>query len=293
MVIKRETRAVTDVETGTPAGFFDAEFGIFSPNKIQKMLISVARSTFLHRGKLRHYMTNLIATLGCPLDVKRMDCAFRIEGSNNLIEYGLLLHPGYNKPEIDFLCSDLGSGKVAVDIGSNVGLYAQPLARTGSRVIAVDANPSMIKRLNFNAKSSGLDTLDIVHAAVGDGDGMASLEIHRNDVAIVNIVESPMGSVPIRTLADILKSLSVTRVDALKIDIEGHEDAALAPFLASACEDMIPDRIVIERIGPNDYPGCHHEFTRLGFERVATTRSNSMYLRSAKSRLQNAASSIG
>ena len=39
MVIKRETRAVTDVETGTPAGFFDAEFGIFSPNKIQKMLI--------------------------------------------------------------------------------------------------------------------------------------------------------------------------------------------------------------------------------------------------------------
>ena len=38
MVIKRETRAVTDVETGTPAGFFDAEFGIFLEDDVQLSL---------------------------------------------------------------------------------------------------------------------------------------------------------------------------------------------------------------------------------------------------------------
>lgn len=279
MVIERDRRAVTDAETGAPSGFFDAAFGTHAPGAMQKLLITFARSTFFHRGKLRYFMTNLITALGHPLDVTRMGCAFRIEGANNLIEYGLLLHPGYNKPEIDFLGTDLGPGKVAVDIGSNVGLYAQPLARTGARGVAIDANPSMINRLTFNAEATGLTTLDIVHAAVGDGTGMASLEIHRDDVAIVNIVEDQAGTVPIRTLADILASLDVTRVDALKIDIEGHEDAALAPFLANASEDMIPDRIVIERVGPDDYPGCHREFTRLGFEPVGRTKSNSMYLR--------------
>jgi len=279
MVIERDTRAVTAAETGAPDGFFETPFGTHAPTALQKMLIAFARGTFFHRGKLRYVMTNLITSLGHPLDVDRMGCAFRIEGANNLIEYGLLLHPGYNKPEIDFLSEALGPGQVAVDIGSNVGLYAQPLARTGARVVAVDANPSMVERLGYNAKASGLDTLDIVHAAVGDGEGMASLEIHRDDVAIVNIVEDQSGTVPIRTLADILAALGVTRVDALKIDIEGHEDAALAPFLAGAPEDMIPDRIVIERVGPDDYPGCHREFTRLGFEPVGRTKSNSMYVR--------------
>lgn len=279
MAIERETRALTDHETGVPSGFFDTEFGSKRPGAVQSALIGLARASFLHRGKLRHMMTNFITSLGRPLDVERMGCAFRIEGTNNLIEYGLLLHPGYNKPEIDFLTDNLGAGQVAVDIGSNVGLYAQPLAKTGARVVAVDANPSMVARLKFNAAASGLDTLDIVHAAVGDSGGMASLEIHHDDVAIVNITENPEGSVPILTLAEILTKLGVTRVDVLKIDIEGYEDAALAPFLATATEEMIPDKIVIERVGPDDYPGCHREFTRLGFEPVGRTKSNSMYLR--------------
>ena len=281
MAASDSTRAATASETGIPAGFFDAPFGTHAPSAVQRSLISAAQRSFLHRGKLRHLLTNFIAGLGAPLDVARNGCNYRIEGTNNLIEYGLLLHPDYNGPERRFLCEGLGPGRVAVDIGSNVGLYTLPLARTGAEVVAIDANPSMVARLRFNAAASGLDGVQVVHAAVSDATGTVSLSIRADDVAIVNVVEEDAGTVPMRPLADILADAGLTRVDALKIDIEGHEDKALAPFLATASEAMIPDRIVIERVGPDDYPACFAQFQRLGYEAVGRTKSNSLYQRAA------------
>ena len=272
-------RAANAEETGVPEAFFEAPFGTHSPRLFQRALIGLARRTPLHRGKMRHKLTNFIVGHGGPLDIRRNGCAYRIEGTNNLIEYGLLLHPNYNGPERKFLCAGLGPGKVALDIGCNVGLYALPLARTGAKVVAIDANPSMIARIGFNAKSSGIDTVVPVHSAVGDTSGTVSLSIRADDVAIVHVSEDTEGTVPMRTLADILAEQGIDRVDALKIDIEGHEDKALAPFLADAPPEMIPDRIVIERAGPQDYPACFEQFQRLGFEVVGRTKSNSMYLR--------------
>lgn len=278
-MIERDTRALTTSEQTAEAGMLDHPFGHHRPNAVQAALIALGRATFLHRGKLRHKMTNLIYRLGRPLDIERMGCAFRIGGQQNLIEYGLLLHPGYNRAEIDFLSEPLGPGKVAIDIGSNIGLYTQPLAKTGARVISIDANPAMTDQLSFNLAASGLPVSDVLAVAVGDTNATASLQIHKNDLAIVNIVEDAEGSIPIRRLDRILEERGITRVDVLKIDVEGHEDLALAPYLDSVAGDLIPDRIVIERVGPDDYPACTAAFRRLGYEVVGRTRSNSLYQR--------------
>ena len=278
-MIERETRAMTLAEQTVANGLLSAPFGTKAPNALQSALIGLARATILHRGKLRHLMTRLITAIGRPIDVTRYGCNFRIEGVNNLIEYGLLLHPDYNREEIEFLTGGLSENGVAVDIGSNIGLYSLPLARAADRVIAVDANPAMADRLAFNAGASDLTNIDIVFAAVSDSDGMATLHTHRDDLAIVNIVEDTAGSVPVRTLERILAELDVTSVDVLKIDIEGHEDKVLAPYLMSASEALVPDRIVIERVGPDDYPACFAAFEALGYRAVGRTRSNSLYQR--------------
>lgn len=231
-MIERETRALRSDELMSED--LTAPFGAHAPNSMQRFLIALARATFLHRGKLRHKMSNLIYALGKPVDISRMDCNFRVGEHANLIEYGLMLHPGYNKPEIDFLSEPLGPGKVALDIGSNIGLYTLPLTRTGARVISIDANKAMTDQLQFNLRASDLPADDVLHAAVGDTDGMASLQIHKDDVAIVNIIEDGGGSIPIRRLDRILEERGITRVDVLKIDVEGHEDKALVPFLDTA-----------------------------------------------------------
>jgi FkbM family methyltransferase len=275
-----EYRPLAPDETGEVDA---APWGRHRPSVLQTALIGAGRRSFLQRGTFRHLTTNLITSLGSPLDIEFRGCRYRIEGRNNLIEYGMLLRLDYNGPEIDFLLGGLSPGGVALDIGSNIGLYSLPMARAvgpEGRVVAIDANPAMMDRLGFNARASGIGCIDMVNAAVGGAEGRVDLHIRKDDLAIVRVEESEGGSIPMYPLARILRDRGVTRVDALKIDIEGHEDAALVPFLDEAADAMRPDRIVIEhpRSG-DDYSGCAAAFERHGYRRVGQTRSNSLYRR--------------
>ncbi len=279
-----EVRALSRAESEAPDALLAQPWGRFHPGFLQRALIAVARRSVLHRGKMRLLMTRMIMALGCPLDVEFRDCRFRIEGRNNLMDYGLLLHPGYNGDEIDFLAAGCRESGIFVDIGANIGLYSLPLARvvgTAGRVVAIDANPGVLARLAFNARASGLQQVVPVHCAVGDHEGQVDLAIRRDDLSIVSVQDSATGAIRMRPLLDVLRDLEVTRIDALKIDIEGHEDAALAPFFATAPESLLPARVVIEFAGINggDYPDCAAAFARLGYRLVGRTRNNSMYQR--------------
>jgi FkbM family methyltransferase len=277
------TRTINDDHDATDQSFFDAPWGTHQPHMLQNLLIGVTRRTFLQRGRLRHRMTNLITSLGRPIDVRFRDCKFRIAGRNNLIEYGLLTRPSYNGIEIDFLSAAVRDGGVALDIGCNIGLYSLPLAKAAGprgRVLSIDANPAMIQHLNFNAQASDLKIITGLNVAVGGTRGRVDLKIRRDDVAIVSVVENDAGAVPMLPLSDIVEQAGLSRVDALKIDIEGHEDYALVPYLKSAPEALLPSRIVIEQASRGtDYPGCAAEFARLGYRLQERTKINSLYER--------------
>lgn len=279
-----EVRPLAVGDVGLPQGYAEAPWGRFRPTALQTVLIALAQRSFLHRGKLRHRMTTLIARLGAPLDVMFRGCRYRIEGRNNLMEYGLLLHPNYNGTEIDFLAEAVRDGGTMVDIGANIGLYSLPMAAAAGpagRVIAIDANAGVLARLMVSAACSGLANIVDVNCAVGDREGTVSLTIRADDLSIVKVSDTGGGMIPIRPLLAILADIGVTRVDALKIDIEGHEDLALVPFFRDAPEAMLPRRVCIERGGADggDYPGAAAAFDRLGYRLIGRTRSNSLYER--------------
>ena len=165
-----------------------------------------------------------------------------------------------------------------VDIGCNIGLYALALARTGAKVVAIDANPDMVERARFNAQASGLE-LDLVYSAVGDRQGSVHLERQRDDAAIVRTIESDDGDVPMKPLMQILQECGVGKVDALKIDIEGFEDKALAPWLVSAPEEHLPSHIVIEMNAVNQHPACRAAFDTLGYREVGNSKINTLFER--------------
>lgn len=260
-----------------------APFGSFAPNLAQRALIALGRATVLRRGLFRGGWTRLILSLRRgPLDIRFRGCAYRIRGENNLIEYGLLLNPAYNGADLAFLLDAAPADANFVDLGANIGLYSQPMAQAApqGRTISIDANPLMAARLRWNAAASGLDNLDVVQAAVSDRDGTGALEIRKEDVAIVAVREDPGGAIAIRTLAGILDDAGVTALYGLKIDIEGHEDKALVPFLMDAPETMLPARIVIEHPAPDaDYPGCTQAFAAKGYRLMGRSRNNSFYAR--------------
>lgn len=258
-------------------------FGTFAPTRWQQALIAAASNSFLHRGLFRRSMTHLVMGAGDrPLDVSFRDCRYRLRGRNNLIESGILLNPGYNGADLEFLLAGMPAGGTFVDIGANIGLYTLPLARqagSSGKVVAIDASRLMASRLAWNAKASGLGNLAIFPCAVSDQEGMGSLSIRKNDIAIVALNDEIPGTIPIRTLPSVLGEAGVTRIHGLKIDIEGHEDRVLAPFIERTEAALLPTRIVIERPpGGEDYPACAAAFSKRGYAPAGRSRNNSFYL---------------
>ncbi len=276
-------RAVSEAEHLARDGDMSLPFGHFAPNPVQSALIALARSTPLHRGLFRRTMTRLIRGSGTqPLDIDFRDCSYRLRGLNNLIEFGLLLNPNYNAGDIDFLAAHLPPGGVFVDIGSNVGLYSLPLARkagAAGKVVAIDANPLMARRLAWNAEASGIGNVAISECAVSDHEGAGRLAIRKDDIAIVALEDDDSGSVPVRRLESVLAEAGVVRVDCLKIDIEGHEEKVLPSFIDAASEAMLPKAIVIERPPEGDYPLCVAAFARRGYRQAGRSRNNTFFER--------------
>jgi FkbM family methyltransferase len=263
-------------ETGE-ADLSFAPFGTHKPNLLQSLILRLAFGTVFGRGDMRRWLSYLVAKLGAPIDVTRMGCKFRLYLSNNLIDFGILLRAGYNGREIEFLTDSLGAGSVAIDIGSNVGLYSLPLGKTGAQVIAIEANPRMATQLSFLAKENDFQNVTVLNIALGLAPGRADLQIRYDDVAIVQAIETPTGAVEMRTLGDILQEAGADRIDSLKIDIEGYEDRAFAPFLETCPDHLLPKRIVIEEYSDADNPRCQAAFKQRGYERLQRTRNNTLY----------------
>ena len=262
------------------------DFGLFNPTFPQKFLIFIAQKSFLKRGQLRRliaYFTYSIRKK--PLDIYFRNCAFRLHyNRRNHIQDGLLVNPEYNFNDIEFLLDGSDPNSNFVDIGANIGLYSLPLARSTpeGKVIAIDANPLMIEQLRFNASASKLTNLEIIFSAVSNKTGYGSLTIRNDDDAIVAINEENNDGIPIRTLRDILAESKIGKVYGLKIDIEGHEDLALAPYLLSAGINELPIKIVIEHVNQEDYPACKDAFKKLNYKLVGKSKNNSFYELSEK-----------
>jgi FkbM family methyltransferase len=275
---------MTSAQAMSGAKADQSPFGAHAPNIWQRVLIGLARHTFLHRGTFRTSMARLIMGIsGKPIDISFRACNYRLMGQNNLIEHGILLNPNYNTHDISFLIEGATKGANFIDIGSNIGLYGLPMAKVaqdGGLLIAIDANPLMAQMLSWNAAASGLSNVRMFACAVSDKDGHGELVVYKNDVAIVAVVESETGSIPVRTLDSIVKEVGIKTIHGLKIDIEGHEDKALAPFLQAAPETLLPKRVVIEHPKSfDDYPACARAFAKRGYMLVGQSRNNSFYLR--------------
>jgi 2-polyprenyl-6-hydroxyphenyl methylase/3-demethylubiquinone-9 3-methyltransferase len=65
-------------------------------------------------------------------------------------------------------------GKTALDVGCGAGLLAEPLARLGARVTAVDAAPELIKAAKAHAAGQAL-AIDYRHSTVEQLDGRFDL----------------------------------------------------------------------------------------------------------------------
>jgi len=275
-------RLSNDEQTAT-IKYDHIEFGTFAPSYLQKIFIFIGQNSFLKRGLFRHRYSRMIFSLRKgPLDIYFKKCAYRIYGENNLIEYGILLDQKYNCLDLEFLLEGSNIDSNFVDLGSNIGLYSQPLALASPHgiVLSIDANPFMKSRLLFNIKATAVKNIQFVLSAVSNKIGKGSLKIRKDDIAIVAVDETIESDIKINTLENIIKENNLKSIYGLKIDIEGHEDKALVPFLLNTTETLLPKKIVIEKLSKySDYPECTLAFDKLNYKLVSRSKNNSFYER--------------
>jgi len=145
------------------------------------------------------------------------------------------------------------------DVGANVGLYfltSWKAAKDAGKVLkafAVEPDDTNGGRLCFNTQASNADTVHIPFA-VGGSSGVGKAvggETNRGEVRITEADrpsdnDTDDGAIIIKTLADIVDNQHVDAIDAMKVDVEGHDFAALETFFQQARKTMWPKLLIIE-----------------------------------------------
>ncbi len=121
-------------------------------------------------------------------------------------------------------------GDVFLDVGAHLGKYSLPLSRIASRVVAVEADPENCECLKRNIKLNEIENVTVVNLVawnrsevlrfyLADFKGHGTVKQGLPDRRYVN------GYIDMRAEAmdDVLRSLGVSRVDCIKVDVEGAE----------------------------------------------------------------------
>jgi FkbM family methyltransferase len=122
--------------------------------------------------------------------------------------------------------------EVFVDVGANIGKYTLPMARiVGDEGIVVAIEPSLLnyRTLRRNIESNGIKNVIAINVAAWDKE--CTLRLFTAKWAGRSSIKKDRGQgwteVKARRMDNVLRELSLRRVDWIKIDVEGSECEAL------------------------------------------------------------------
>jgi FkbM family methyltransferase len=265
-----------------------APFGALLPSAAQAAVIWLAQRSVLKRGAFRPWMSRLVSVLrGGPVDAQYQGASFRFYHQASATERGALFNPAYNLEELAFLCAHTPDRGVFVDVGAHVGTYALVLAQKVGKdgtVIAIEPHPVAQARLAFNRAASDLPQVRVVAAAAGPSECELLIETDEDNLGASHVVTGKASAgairVPSLTLQRILGNAGVTKVDALKIDVEGFEDRVLTGFFMHTPQALWPRAVVIEHLSRNEWQqDCIADMVARGYSVERKTRSNTILVR--------------
>ncbi len=148
---------------------------------------------------------------------------------DNIQRHGL-----HEKETLLVLCELLGRlrAPVVLDIGANIGNHTLAFATRATRVHAFEPLPDAFSLLNSNVQNNLLSNVALHAVALSDRDDVATLyqaPLHNVGMSSFDPRQGEFTAIPVtRRCGDhYLAELGVTRVDFMKIDVEGHEPQVL------------------------------------------------------------------
>lgn len=134
---------------------------------------------------------------------------------------------------LEFVDRTVKPGDVFVDVGANIGIYsvhASVAAGPDGKVISFEAHPLTAQVFRENVVLNAATNITLINAAVGAESGTLEMLYGRGDSGSTHVAvnaDRSTVSVPVVTLDDNLAEMGISRVDYLKIDVEGFEPFVL------------------------------------------------------------------
>ena len=196
--------------------------------------------------------------IGDCVDMELFGAKMRLYQKGNASEKRALFAPQFYDAEDRLALAELAEdGAVFVDIGANIGLYSFSVARSfaafkNTKIVSVEPHPEIHRRLAFNRNLNPSLPIELFQGGIGakedemqllTGDGnLGQTRILREDEA----AHPESITVPIITLLALCEKFDLKRIDGMKVDVEGFEEAVLLPFFENAPDALLPRLIVIE-----------------------------------------------
>jgi FkbM family methyltransferase len=265
----------------------DAPFGSYRPKPLAAALLALSQNTILGRGQARKTIGNMLRKQSTtPLDVRLWGRNARLHLESNYSEMKAVLNPAsYSRTDFNFIRKHLPKTGVFLDVGANAGmfsLFASSLLARGGGVVSVEPQPEVFARLKFNLTTAndlaaeGVRAV-LVQAALGPEAGTAELSIPEElgQASLRTEVGGRRISVPMLPLGDLLRRESISRVDVMKIDVEGFEDAVLQTFFEKEARSVFPRAVLMEHCNSDRWRwDCVARMKQLGYAEAHRDKAN-------------------
>lgn len=146
-----------------------------------------------------------------------------------------------------------GPGDIVFDVGAGIGaetlLFSRLVGPTG-RVVSVEAHPRTYERLARLCAVNGLANVTAVQAAASNADGGAVISDLGSHLQNTIVAAEAGIEVRARRIDTLARELGITRIDLLKMNIEGAERLAIEGLegiidrvghVCISCHDFLAD----------------------------------------------------
>jgi FkbM family methyltransferase len=150
----------------------------------------------------------------------------------------MILRTGEWQPEVwQSMSPALGPGGVFFDVGAHIGYFsmkAAPVVGPAGLVVSFEPNPETVKLLRDNVAANHFQNVTVEPIACTDRDETLTLyaapvvntgasSLSRDNAALDPSNPPRAYTVRGRPIDDVVRELNLTRVDAVKVDVEGAE----------------------------------------------------------------------
>jgi FkbM family methyltransferase len=218
------------------------------------------------------------------VDLEVWGLNLRLRSRGNLSEQRLILMPQFlDTTEREALADFLRDGGVFFDIGANAGVYSLWIASLRNPAIhgeAFEPDPELCGLLTANLAANAIANIHLNNCALGRSEGSVVLVSGAGNKGENRVESAASGetglSVTMTTLPAFLAAKNIARIDALKIDVEGHEVDVLEPLFTGAPRTTWPRLLICEVTHDGDHR-LGDLLARNGYTLSANGRLNGIY----------------